>query len=46
MTIAVLRFKVYLCNELQDTLLIKSMIIKKTNEVISIGFPFTYFSFL
>ena len=25
--------------------LIKSMIIKKTNEVISIGFPFTYFSF-
>lgn len=24
MTIAVLRFKVYLCNELQDTLLIKS----------------------
>ena len=45
MTIAVLRFKVYLCNELQDTLLIKSMIIKKTNEVISIGFPFTYFSF-
>lgn len=46
MTIAVLRFKVYLCNELQDTLLIKSMIIKKTNEAISIGFPFTYFSFL
>ena len=39
MTIAVLRFKVYLCNELQDTLLIKSMIIKKTNEIISIGVP-------
>ena len=33
MTIAVLRFKVYLCNELQDTLLIKSMIIKNNTSV-------------